>query len=119
MGKQHQAGSDALLTLKCYHELCKKFEGGKVPRKMVNRVFGLGTDFHSNNVMESNFELEAMNGFFANNFYFQNNYATFGTTPNPAAPNYFMNGPQQNYYYYPNQQPQGHNLNEYLGSTGY
>lgn len=88
-GIQHQAGSDALLTLKCYLELCKKFDKNKIPRRMANRVYGLGSDFHNVNMIESTFEMEPMNAFLVNNFYMNNNYG-FHNAANPATQNYFM-----------------------------
>ena len=56
-GRQHQGGSDALLTLgkyffnfilinstEIYHKLRKKRFKGKIPDKMLNKIFGIGGD---------------------------------------------------------------------------
>lgn len=114
-GSQHQAGSDAQLTLLCYHELCLKFPSNKIPKKYVNRVFGIGQDAHVYNRSNTNFTNDSMNNYmYTNNqayFYPQGQHNpmhqaqmyNFNMMTPMDASSYFM-PMQQDYFMYANQQ---------------
>ena len=44
-GMQHQAGSDALLTLACFFKIRQTYFKNGVPRKATNRIFGLNAEY--------------------------------------------------------------------------
>jgi CCR4-NOT transcription complex subunit 7/8 len=45
-GMQHQAGSDALLTLECFFKIKSTYFKNGVPRKASNRIFGLNAEYN-------------------------------------------------------------------------
>ena len=45
-GMQHQAGSDALLTLECYFKIKNTYFKNGIPRKVSNRIFGLNAEYN-------------------------------------------------------------------------
>jgi len=45
-GIQHQAGSDALLTLECFFKIRSTYFKNGIPRKASNRIFGLNAEYH-------------------------------------------------------------------------
>lgn len=46
-GMQHQAGSDALLTLACFFKIRSTYFKNGIPRKACNRIFGLNAEYHT------------------------------------------------------------------------
>lgn len=45
-GMQHQAGSDALLTLECFFKIKSTYFKNGIPRKASNRIFGLNAEYN-------------------------------------------------------------------------
>ena len=98
----------------CYHELCLKFDKNKIPKKYVNRVFGIGQDAHVYNRTNTNFTNDSMNNYMYNNqayFYaaqgqhnpMHNQMYNFGMMPQMDTSSYFM--PMTNeYFMYANNQ---------------
>lgn len=70
-GMQHQAGSDALITLKCFNTLKLKFFDGKIPEKYINRIFGIGQDVYHYKNRQQTYTVENHN----QNMMFQNQAA--------------------------------------------
>lgn len=44
-GHQHQAGSDALLTSECFFEIKDKYFKTGLPRKVINKIYGLNQEY--------------------------------------------------------------------------
>lgn len=44
VGAQHQAGSDSLLTILCYHKMAELYFQDGVAKKFVNKIYGLTHD---------------------------------------------------------------------------
>lgn len=89
-GMQHQAGSDALLTLECFFKIKSTYFKNGVPRKASNRIFGLNAEYQTQPYTPT-----------------QQNQPSFDrqpvvNTPQPAYQNvYFAQGPANSFFTYP------------------
>ena len=90
-GTQHQAGSDAHITIMCYLELENKFYNNKMPRKFLNRIFGIGKDAYLYKGSNTNFAADTLMNYTYNQQPFYYNPQIFNYNMGGVGTDYFMN----------------------------
>lgn len=107
-GKCHQAGSDALLTLELFFEICKVYFFKGIPEKYYNNIFGISQEgaFANNQIGEQGI----------NNFAQYQNYYNQGYYFQPDSYQmdnfYYQNQQMQSPYFTPNTLQQLHNMQQ-------
>lgn len=104
IGSQHQAGSDSLLTILCFHKMVDLYFKDGVAKKIFNKVYGLTHDtayISTTTSTNTNNNIDMTNNYYNQYFNYMPYYNTMNFQDNS---NYYIDQTQQmfNPYNFPN-----------------
>lgn len=102
VGAQHQAGSDSLLTILCFHKIISLYYKDGIAKKFNNKVYGLT---HDTSYITTSSDQRSMSSDMTNNYY--NQYFAYSPYYNSMNfqdnSNYYLDQQQMfNQYNFPN-----------------